>query len=126
MQAAPVPPLTCLRKGLGQLHQGAIWSGTGQGVARLLRVPSGTKQSLDILLQELGCGARRQSLEQQARRGAWWGWPQAQPGPLQSVLRPGQDPRGICGRGECVVRAGGQRSPGCPFPLVPYLQAPQR
>lgn len=118
--SAPIPPLTCLRKGLGQLDQGPVWSGTGQGTAGLLRVTCGTKQGLDVLLQALGCEAGRQCLEEQARRGAGRGGPQAQPGTAQSVLLLGQDPRCICGQGKGGCQAGRPAGePACPFPSMP-------
>lgn len=78
----PNPPLTCLRKGIGQLDQSPVRPGAGQGTAGLYWEPRGTQQGLDMLLQTLGCGARGQSLEQQACRGSWWSWPQAQLGTM--------------------------------------------
>lgn len=93
---ALVPPLTCLREGLGQLHQGPVWSGTVQGAAGLLRVSDGPQQGLDVLLPVLGGGARGQSLEQQAGRSAGRGRPQAQLSITKLVLLLGQDPLCVC------------------------------
>lgn len=55
---APFQPLTCLRKGHGQLDQSPIRSGTDQGMAGLLWVSYGTQQGMDMLLQVQGHSAR--------------------------------------------------------------------
>lgn len=121
---ALVPPLTCLREGLGQLHQGPVWSGTVQGAAGLLRVSGGPQQGLDVLLPVLGGGARGQSLEQQAGWGAGRGRPQAQLSTTKLVLLLGQDPLCVCRWGERAVRASSLPGPAHPFHRSPHLQVP--
>lgn len=105
-----VPPLTG-RPPQSRLYlpqKGAFWAVAPghdlSGLAkcgRLLRVPRGTKQSLDVLLQELGVWCQEAILGAAGAQRRWWGWPQAQPSPLQSVLCQARTLRHLRARGAC-------------------------